>query len=98
MTTYLLSICAGTVLCTVGFVGWILEIAGWEQKKMALWEEGLPAEKSLLHRFGGWLIWPMAALALEANSIAPYENLGIMIVVSTALACFLLPYLLAKMS
>lgn len=64
---------------------------------MALWGKGLPAKRSLLHRFGGWLIWPMATLALEANSIAPYENLGVMIVVSTALIYLLLPYLLARL-
>ena len=38
VTLFLLG--SATALCTAGFFGWVLELAGWEEKKMAQWADG----------------------------------------------------------
>ena len=58
VTLFLLG--SATALCTAGFFGWVLELAGWEEKKMAQWADGKPKERSLLHRYGGWLFFPIS--------------------------------------
>ena len=38
MTIFVLG--SATALCTAGFVGWLFELAVWEDKKMSQWAEG----------------------------------------------------------
>ena len=34
MNTTLIFLSVGTILCALGFGGWVLELVGWEEKKM----------------------------------------------------------------
>lgn len=79
----LIVLCGGTILCSIGFVGWIYQLLGWEQKKMELWDEDRPAKKTLLHRYGGWLFFPMAIFGSETTSYSGNPNLGWFIIVAT---------------
>jgi len=88
---------SATALCTAGFVGWLLELAGWEDKKMSQWAEGKPKERSLLHRYGGWLFFPMIILVGESNHISSSEVLGYLIQFSTIGLIIAGPYLLIGM-
>ena len=76
MNSVLVVYCVLTVLATLGLVGWVFELVGWEDTKMALWNEGKPAERTLLHRFGFLLVFPMILAAAEANRISGYAWLG----------------------
>ena len=80
-----------TVLATIGLVGWVFELAGWEDKKLALWSEGKPKEKSLLHRFGFLLAVPMIITASQAVSVSGYSWLGGALILGTITTCFAAP-------
>jgi hypothetical protein len=95
MTIFVLG--SATALCTAGFVGWLLELAGWEDKKMSQWAEGKPKERSLLHRYGGWLFFPMIILVGESNHVSSSEVLGYLIQFSTIGLIIAGPYLLIGM-
>ena len=89
MTIFVLG--SATALCTAGFVGWLFELAGWEDKKMSQWAEGKPKERSLLHRYGGWFFFPMIIL------VASSEVLGFLILFSTIGLIIAGPFLLIGM-
>ena len=91
ITLILLSV--GTIVCSLGFMGWLLELVGWEEKKMKLWEEGKSKKKSLLHRFGFWLFFPMAIFANETGDHAESLGLGWTLVFATIALVFLIPYM-----
>ena len=91
--TFLL-ICSATALCTAGFVGWVYELAGWEDKKIAQWANGKPKERSLLHRYGGWLFFPMLTFVSEANHVSSSDFLGYVILFSTIGLIIAGPFLL----
>jgi hypothetical protein len=92
VTLFLLG--SATALCTAGFFGWVLELAGWEEKKMAQWADGKPKERSLLHRYGGWLFFPMFLLASLTNDGSRSEFLGFVIMFSTIGLIIAGPFLL----
>ena len=61
----------------------MLELVGWEEKKIKLWNEDKPKEKSLLHRYGGWLFFPMGIFGGESNRISGNDDLGWILVSGT---------------
>ena len=87
MNSVLIVYCVLTALTTVGLIGWVFEMVGWEDKKTALWREDKPAERSLLHRFGFLLAFPMILTAAEANRISGYSWLGWALTLGTIVIC-----------
>lgn len=60
---------------------------------MALWDEGEPAKKSLLQRYGLLLVFPAVIGASEVNRVSSSDYLGWILVIGTAAFCFVAPML-----
>ena len=93
MNTELIIYCLMAALSTAGLAGWVYAFLGWEEKKMALWDEGKPAKKSLLQRYGLLLVFPALIGASEVNRISGSDYLGWILIVGTAAFCFVAPML-----